>query len=49
MSGVFDPGIEIKEKIICTNCNKEIKYDDILGYYCNICGQYIKIKERIEV
>lgn len=44
---VFDPGIEIKDIIICGLCNEEIKYDDILGYYCNKCGLPIKIKKRI--
>jgi len=40
-----EPGIKIKEKIICMNCHEEIEYDDILGYYCD-CGQYIKINIR---
>jgi len=42
---VFDPGIEIKEKVICGLCGKEIKYDNILGYYCNECGTPIIIRK----
>ena len=41
----YEAGIKIKEKVICTICDEEIKYDDILGYYCNGCGQSIIIRE----
>ena len=44
----FDPGIEIKDIIICGLCNKEIKYDNILGYNCNECGLPIKIKKGVK-
>ena len=43
MTENYGPGIKIKEKVICINCDIEIEYDDILGYHCEGCGQYIKI------
>lgn len=42
----FKTEIELpkKYKVICSNCEKPILYDNLLGYYCEECGQLIKIE-----
>ena len=41
----YESGIKIKEKVICGLCWEEIKYDDLLGYYCDNCGLTVIIKK----